>query len=296
MLLLKLLVRKRLDMKDRGLLFAFISAVLIATSLIWSRLILGSTNPETGALIYFGTGALLSVIFLFVTGDIKKLKIFVRYKNIIIIFGIIHGISALLFFYSVSVIGPSLTGFLLKLETLLSVIFGVLLLKERLTKFETAGAAVAILGAFLIFFRFDMTLAIGAIYAVMLATFVGITNLISKKYIKQIEPMAMNAFRMIFIVVTLLPYALLTGSLQIPNSNVLLYSTVGAFISAVIGITFFYKALQRASLSKVMIVRTLEPLFVVIYAFFVFSELLGIMQLAGGALIVVGTSLLFVKK
>lgn len=283
-------------MKDRGLLFALISAVLIATSLIWSRLILESTNPETGALIYFGSGALLSLALLFATKQIRKLYVFMKYRKILAAFGILHGISALLFFYSVSVIGPSLTGFLLKLETLLSVVFGIILLKERLTKYEAVGALLAIIGTFMIVYRLDIAIVLGAVYAIMLATFVAVTNLISKKYIKQIEPDAMNTFRLIFISIILLPYALLTNSLQLPEGIVFTYSIVGAFVSAVIGITFFYKALQKASLSKVMIVRTLEPLFVVVYAFLVFSDVPGMVQLAGGALIIAGTVMLFVKK
>jgi drug/metabolite transporter (DMT)-like permease len=64
--------------------------------------------------------------------------------------------------------------------------------------------------------------------------------------------------------------------------------TCVALVSTVASVTLFFAGLQRVGPTTASILATVEPLVTVLLAFLVFGEMLGAVQLAGGALVVGG--------
>jgi drug/metabolite transporter (DMT)-like permease len=67
-----------------------------------------------------------------------------------------------------------------------------------------------------------------------------------------------------------------------------------AVVSTVLSITLFFAALARIGPSTAAIVSTIEPLVTVLLAFLVFAEMLGPLQLLGGAVMLSGVLVLHV--
>jgi drug/metabolite transporter (DMT)-like permease len=86
----------------------------------------------------------------------------------------------------------------------------------------------------------------------------------------------------------LLLYAVLFSKLQAFPVNQLPLLAAGTTINAVVGLVFFYKALELLDVSKVAIIRTLDPFIVVVYVLAVFRTLPSLQQFLGGTLVVAG--------
>jgi uncharacterized membrane protein len=99
--------------------------------------------------------------------------------------------------------------------------------------------------------------------------------------------------RSIFIFLLILGYAFLMGKMQtdIPNSA-FLYAFLGGLSGAFIGFIFFYKAMEKIKMSKVMIIRTVEPFLIVIFSFALLMVSPTQNQLIGGSLIMIGIVIL----
>ena len=68
-----------------------------------------------------------------------------------------------------------------------------------------------------------------------------------------------------------------------------------AVVSTVASITLFFAGLQRVGPTTASILATVEPLVTVLLAFLVFGEVLSAVQLAGGALVLGGVLVLYVR-
>ena len=86
----------------------------------------------------------------------------------------------------------------------------------------------------------------------------------------------------------LLLYAAIFSKLQPFPLEQLPWLTIAITVNAVFGFVFFYKALELLDVSKVAIIRTLDPFIVVAYALAVFHTLPSLQQLVGGAIVVAG--------
>ena len=66
------------------------------------------------------------------------------------------------------------------------------------------------------------------------------------------------------------------------------FLTAAIVVNAIFGFVFFYKALELIDVSKLAIIRTLDPFVVVIYMLALFHTLPALNEFVGGTLVVAG--------
>ena len=205
--------------------------------------------------------------------------------------------GSLLFTYGIFVSGPTNASFVIQFTIVFTILFGVVFLKERLARLEGFGVLVALGGLlFLAYGHVEIeifsTLAVVAA-AVLFAT----ANLLSKVYIKHINPFSMAGGRSIFVFVFLFGYALALGKLEtaVP-SMALVYALLGSVTGVALSFILFFKALEVFEVSKTMTIRSMEPFLTEIFSFIILSLTPTVNQLMGGVLIVVGVVILSLTR
>ncbi len=71
--------------------------------------------------------------------------------------------------------------------------------------------------------------------------------------------------------------------------------TAVAVVSTVVAVSLFFAGLRRVGPTTASILSTVEPLVTVVLAFLVFGEMLGAIQVAGGALVLAAVFVLQVR-
>lgn len=282
----------------KGFAYAILSSFLVGLGFVFTKLILQDANPETSSLYFFGFGVLSSFLILGVKKELKDSKSFKTHWRPMIVLGFLSGVASLLWFYSIDLIGPSLTAFLIRFLIVFTVLWGVLFFKEKFNKIEILAMIIAVTGIVLLNYVSNngQFFSLGALAGLGAAFLFSLTQVIIKLYAGRVTPLMLNHWRLTLTFLILLIYTVSLQKLQAPTYPVLIFAFLGGVLGGTIGVYFFYKALEIAEISKVNIIRTIDPFVVVAYSFLIFQEIPTLKQMIGGFLIVAGVVLLTLSR
>ena len=95
----------------------------------------------------------------------------------------------------------------MQFATIFNIMFGILILHERFTKIEAVGLLAAVLGVFILAYR-EMSVEILGTFILITASFlVGLTGLLSKVYLRKINPLSMAGGTPIFVLIFISAYS-----------------------------------------------------------------------------------------
>ncbi|MBI2145516.1 DMT family transporter [Candidatus Woesearchaeota archaeon] len=273
---------------NRGLFYAVLSSLFLSTGFIFAKHFLQYTNPETLNTLWFGIAFIASIFVLLIRNFGKTVRAFRQHWKDGLIVGGANAVAAGLWFQSINITGPTLTAFLVRFSTIFIIILGILFLKEKLHLHDIIGILIALIGAFTISFSNGEYLATGTIVALAASLAIAVHQVLSKVYVKTIEPLLLVSLRTLYTAIFLGTYAAAFSKLQPFPIEQLPLLTVAIVINAVFGFVFFYKALELVDVSKVAVIRTLDPFVVVIYTMVLFQGIPTGKEVLGGTLIVAG--------
>lgn len=277
------------DNHAKGYLYMTVSVFLISLGFIFNTFALGYTDNVTGAFFFFGFGIIGSLFLMTVTRKFGMVKqLLAKFWKPLVVIGILNGASALLWFYLLDLIGPSILSFLLRFTTIFMIVLGVSFLKERFTKLEMVGAALMIAGAFVISYT-NGGLTQGISFAIILSLIFSAIQFLNKMYIKEIDPLVINTLRIVFTFVTISVWAIVTVKLHMPPFKAMGWLALASMSAGIIGFLLNFKALQIIDLSKTAVIQSLQPFVVVVYSFIILGSIPTGLQLLGGIVIVGGT-------
>ncbi|MGH7885614.1 MAG: EamA family transporter, partial [Thermodesulfobacteriota bacterium] len=117
----------------KGYLFLISTAFFTALSYAFGKSLDNSLDPETTTFFWFFGAFIFALILVpFLPSQQRELKQIWKYKKIFIWSSILTSVGAALWVMSLWTIGPALTSFLMKSQTLFSLLLGVFFLGERL--------------------------------------------------------------------------------------------------------------------------------------------------------------------
>lgn len=271
-----------------GILYAVLSSLFLSTGFVLAKHFLQYTNPETLNVLFFAIAFLVSFAFLIARNFSGTVRAFRENWKDGLVIGGANAVAAGLWFNSINIIGPTPTAFIVRFSTIFIIIMGILFLKERLHLQDIAGMAIAVIGALLISFGNGNYAQAGTLVALAASLAIAVHQVLSKVYVKSIDPLMLVSLRTFYTTVFLLLYAVVFSKLQAFPVNQLPLLAAGTTINAVVGFVFFYKALELVDVSKVAIIRTLDPFIVVVYVLALFRTLPSAQQFLGGTLVVAG--------
>ena len=183
---------------------------------------------------------------------------------------------------------PTIASFIGRLQTLVAVFLGYMLLKERLGWVEGIGGIVVIAGVVVIRITFDVEL--GKWFWVMVASGVGfgLVEVTGKFAVRHMDPLPLNTFRN---TVVALVYLFLFSFENKPLFELGGYwygVLLVAFAGPVFSRFFFLSALKNIAVSQSTLINQSQPLFVFIIAYALFGTIPTLREWIGGLLIVVG--------
>lgn len=283
--------------EQKGILFTILASISLALNVIFGKLLVDLTNVETGNMIWFMFASILYVIFFISARKTKNFKIIWKNKKKILLIGILSSIGSILWMYGILYAGTNNMSFVFQFNIIFTVLLGVTFLGDRFKKLEIIGVLVSIAGIIILAYDNSGISLLGIAIILFSAVFNSLTNFVSKIFVSKINPIAMSGGRAIFMFLLVSVYTLATNKLQanIPNAA-LLYAFLGGLTGAFIGFIFFYKALEKIKMSKVMTLRTIEPFWVVVFSFVILLTIPTINQLIGGSFIVIGIIIIVLTK
>jgi drug/metabolite transporter (DMT)-like permease len=277
--------------KTIGVALAIASAFLIGSNFVISKYLLGFVHFTSYLVYWFGTASLIMLPILLFNRDfqfLKKLRTDARFFAVIAAFSILN---SLLFFGSLSLLGSAFFAFVMKIATVVSILMGVILLKERFTVPELFGAALALIGAVVLTFApGEITLSI--IIGVVTAITIGVQDFFWKFFSRSIRPLTLNFYRTFSVSAVLLLFLSLTSGVEPLPLDRLPLLLIGVVLSPVLGMFALITAMKKLEVSKVVALRTIEPFAVVAYGLLFFNAVPTARELLGGTMLVVGVAIL----
>ncbi len=281
--------------KYKAVSYTVLSAIFMTLGFVTTKIFLRFTNPENLSFFWWFTAAIAVLVISLIRKENLKL-LFSNYWRISIAIGFLGSVGSILWFNAVNQIGPSLTAFLSRFSVVFTVVLGMIFLKERFDSLEAIGMLVAITGAFVINFSGGMKIQLGALL-IILASFIFAANgIVTKLYVQKINVFQMMILRSIFIVPVLFIYTHGLGYFEMPSFSLFFAIGFSSILSTVIGFFFFVTALRLIDISKITVIRSVDPFLVVIYSLLFFREIPDIITITGGAMIIAGIVIMVAGK
>lgn len=277
-----------------GTLTALLAGISFATLAIFSKSAYqGGANVPTVLFLRFTGAALFFWLFYL----LKPQKIY--YDNntklkLFLLGALGYGVMSSLFLFSVSRIPASVAGMLLYMYPSFVTIVSVLLKLESMTKNKCIALILTIFGIFLVlgvsFKNLDLIGVITGVTApcVYTAYIIG-----GSKVLKDLEPLSATMYMLIGTAFANIMYVMVTGTLSFEFTKATWLMVVGLiFISTIFALSSFWWSITLIGPSKTSIITSIEPLVIVILAYFAFNETLSYQQCFGGVLILLGVLIL----
>jgi drug/metabolite transporter (DMT)-like permease len=283
-------------------------AKLICVPLIWGgtfiagRIVSGQLPPAVGALGRYLIATLVLLIFWFASearDPSSKPLTQLNKKEWLFILGL--GATGILiynlgFFAALGLIPASRTAVFVALNPALTIVFAVLLFRERLVWTRWLGVALALLGVWIVITRGDLlqlfqSIGKGELLMLMaVASWAGYT-LIGRQVLKTMSPLKSTLWASIFGTIMLAFFA--AGDLanlkasQFTTPVVLSLIFLGALGTAV-AFVWYYQGVQRLGTARTVVFNNLVPIFGVLLGWLILDESISISLLVGGSIAVVG--------
>ena len=254
-------------------------------------------TPENAIVWGLGSASVFVAPF-FLRNKVSRKKVrtsFDKHFILLLIISLFTALGGFLWFYALEQSNSGVLSLLSKTETLWGFFLGVLFLRERITFLEIVGVLVSVGGICLIS-SLKGEVSLLAVLAVIVGKFFyGFQSLLVKKYARDLE-----AFSFTFIRGTLMSFFLF---LMFFIQDKLTFIPLSVFwilvISQVVGLFLaricYFEAHKLLDVSKLNTFLFLEPVFVLIGAFFVFGDTVSGQKLLG-AIFVLGGLLFFVHQ
>ena len=286
-----------------GYLFLIGTAFFTALSYIFGRYLnfgrdLDKYLDPAATTFYWFFGAFLFAVVVtpFIPSQRQELRNLRKYKKIFIYSGILTSIGAALWVSSLWTIGPALTSFLMKAQTLFSLLLGFVFLGERLKKGESIGIALTVVGVLIVAYQKDTFLIYGTMMALAAAFFYSLLSYIVKKIANDLNMLMVATLRTLGVSIVLFVYLLVTGTLSYPTLTDAIVMTLGGTTGAYIAKACQFHSIKLLDVSRTTAVMPLESLFVVILAYLLFDNIPSLLKLTGGVLIITGVIFLVIFR
>lgn len=284
--------------KVKGYGFAFLATLSMANVYVFSKAALNELNLFQFGFYWFGLAIIWNVLYAVPSGKWKIIKRLGRKEyRILLILGIVELFGTILFFLSIKTADdPAIMSFLQNLVPLFVILMGVSFLGERFTILQFSGMLITLLGAAVTSFTGNISekgfFVPGTVYMLASTIFLATTMIISKKYIKNLDPGLLATNRSVYLFITALVLMLARGESFSLSGSALFNLGFGSLIGPFLTAFSMYSALQYIEASKSTIIQSSKGIFVTIGAWMYFKTMPESFQVIGGIITIIGVIIL----
>jgi drug/metabolite transporter (DMT)-like permease len=274
-----------------------IAALIITDSVhfIFARLLLPHISPSVSVFYVMAIGTVEVGIYGFICRRIHYMTLRNHFWFFLSI-GALIGLSTIINYEAVAFIDAGTATILSQASILMSVGLGIFWLRDRLTRFESFGAMLALIGVLIITFQPGDYLRLGSLLVLLSAFMYALHTAIVKRYGEEMDFVDFFFFRIFSTTVLLFIFNLSRRMLVWPDANIWLLLIVGGTVSLVISRILFYIVLRRMTMSIHSIVLALSPVAAILWAFILFDTLPTLQQLIGGVGVIFGVLMVTMRR
>lgn len=281
----------------KGYLFLVSTAFFTALSYAFGKSLDSNLDPETTTFFWFFGAFVFAVILVpFLPSQQRELRQIGKYKEIFIWSSVLTSVGAALWVISLWSIGPALTSFLMKGQTLFSLILGVLFLGERLNKGESIGIIITIAGGIVVAYQRDYYLIYGTITALTAAFLYSFLSFKVKQIAQNLNMLMVATLRTLGVSIVLFIYLVATGTFASPTWKEIIIMAFGGTTGAYIAKACQFHSIKLLDVSRSTAVMPMESIFVVLLSYFLFDDIPPVIKLVGGAGIIIGVVFLVIFR
>ncbi len=273
----------------KGFLYSLGGVLLVSTNFVTAKYGLQGFNPETFSVVWTSGAAIYSFAIVLVGRATRDQIIPMRSMKAMLVLGAATALGMLLGWKGLARLDPSFASFLWRLLPVFTILSGVIILKERLSKKEALAMAIMLLGSlWSVVGRWDV---VGTgVTLTILACCAGVVQLlIAKSQIRQVHPNVLVAYRVGIGAVLIATWVFATGTANFTVEARYWYVTLlGAFLGPCASFLLTFRSYQYWALSQSTIILTAQPLLVLPLAYAVLGTLPTTRELAGGCIILGG--------
>jgi len=256
-------------------------------------------DPVTTAFFWF-FGSFVTAFFVsaLAPSQRKELKDFRKYGAIFLLTSVFTSVGAVLWVSSLWIIGPALTSFLMKSQTLFSLLLAIVFLGERINRGEGVGMTLTIAGGIIVAYHRDNYLLLGVAAVLVSALCYSMVTFWVRKLSagKQLNMLTVTALRTFGVSIILFLYLISSGSIKIPQTYEIFLMALGGTCGAYIAKGCQFYSLKLLGLSRSTAVMPLESLFVIIFSLVFFDSIPSTAKLLGGICILTGVVFLVIFR
>ena len=266
-----------------------VAVLLILDSLhfVFARMLLPHIEPGSSVMYVLAISTVEVGIFGLATRRLSWQPAKQHFRLFLAI-GLLIAASTAINYEAVAFIDPGTASLLSQTSVLFSLGFGLLWLKDRLSRAQMGGACLALIGVFVITFQPGDYLRLGSLLVVGSSLMYALHAALTKRFAGDIDLVSFFFFRLLFTTGVLLAIAATRGVLVWPTPRVWPLILLVGTVDVVLSRTLYYLALRRLTMSIHTLALTLTPIAAILWALLFFRTLPSLQQILGGIAVITG--------
>lgn len=263
---------------------------------VFARALHSYMHPVSSVVLVLGIGTLEVATFAASQG---RLRLDALRKHVVffLVVGAIVATSTTINYVAVEFIDPGTASLLAQISILFGVGLGVWWLRERLTRGQLVGAAIAVIGVVLITFHPGDYLRAGALLVVGSSALYALHAGIVKRFGGGIDFLEFFVWRLAATTGFLILSAAVQGRLALPSGAPAWALVIAAgTVDVVISRALYYLSLRRLSVSILSLILTLSPVVAILWSLALFGTQPTLRDLIGGAGVLVGVAVVTYRR
>lgn len=283
----------------RGLLYAVGGTFLLATNFCTAKYAMGGFDlaegfdPGTFALVWTSAAAFYSLVICLATGRTRELAVPRRAAWAPALLGVCTGAGMLLGWAALDRLDPSFAAFLTRFATVMTIILGVVLLRERLRGMEVVAMGVMVTGGLISTVGRWEIVGLGVVLMLLACAAAAAQNLVAKVCVRTLHPSVLVFWRVAVGAAVIAVWVVGGGAVEVQvPARYWVVALLGAFLGPCLAHHLVFRAYRSWDLARVAIVGTTGPIFTLLLALAVFGRWPPRLELLGGGIILFGAFLL----
>jgi drug/metabolite transporter (DMT)-like permease len=295
--------------RTKGFLFAFAASLAASVTYVIAKPVLNVLDPITFGFFHLLFATVFSTIWILVRKELHQFKslrpglyLYLLIQSLLSFFGILS------FWIGLSLIDPTSASLLNRLEVPITVLLGVIILKERFSGREAIGGILVTFGAVVMKYHAPPSLSQGFWWIILSSGCFGLMEALAKMKIKDVPPSIFLTVRnpVVMIMMAGLGFLHLNGIVSLPfppeffklpddPTKWILFTVATGFTGSFGARILYLYSLIHLEVSKTALVNQTQPLIVAVFSM-LFLAIYPTSREVGAAVLILTGCVLLVQR